>query len=280
MGKIEIREIEAKSAIVKSSLPDSDYVVNPYIGCAFACAYCYANFMGRFHGYAIDDWGKYVLVKKNAPTLFAKEISGKAFRSENPPSILFSSVTDPYQPVEKEYEMTRTMLCTAADVGYRGKISILTKSPLVIRDMDVIRRLPSVTVGLTFNTTDVNVKRAFEKFTPGDESRLKSLAAFNAAGIATYAFVGPIFPQVYEDPKQLTETLRAIKDVGTLNVYIEHLNLNSRIKHRLDELQGTITNKTSAEESKRFDEYVASMSENLGLRILLGEPIKHNKTKK
>src|SRR5438876_10167245 len=99
---MKINEIEAKSILVRSKLPDTEYVVNPYTGCAFGCHYCYASFAGRFVGEPIGNWGNYVYAKTNAVALFEEELARLRGRGAAP-TLLLSSVTDPYQGAEKKY---------------------------------------------------------------------------------------------------------------------------------------------------------------------------------
>lgn len=120
------KEIEAKSILTKSKLPDADYVVNPYIGCPFACLYCYASFMGKFVGESIESWGDYLYVKSNAVQLFAQEFP-KLQRNKSNPSILLSSVTDPYNGLELKYPLTRGILEIISQSHYKGQVGILTK---------------------------------------------------------------------------------------------------------------------------------------------------------
>src|SRR5262249_53961667 len=148
-----VGELQAKSILVRSKLPDTDYVVNPYTGCAFGCHYCYASFTGRFVQQPVKAWGDYVYVKINAVEVFDVELQRLRARG-SAPSILLSSVTDAYQGVEKRYRLTRGILEILAREPYPGSVGILTKSPLVLRDLDVLERLPCVEVGMTITTTD------------------------------------------------------------------------------------------------------------------------------
>jgi DNA repair photolyase len=148
---MHIGEIQAKSILTRSKLPDVDYVANPYVGCQFGCVYCYATFMGRFVGEPRDNWGQYVYIKVNAVELAREQLSrwgGKRRRSR----ILLSSVTDPYQGVEKRFRLARGILEALVESGYPGQVSVLTKSPLVLRDVDLLRQLPQAEVGLTVTT--------------------------------------------------------------------------------------------------------------------------------
>lgn len=97
---MKYHELDCKSVITKSKLPDTDYVVNPYVGCSFSCLYCYASFMGRFVGESIENWGNYVYIKKNSVEIFEKQLK-KLLDKKLKSTIFFSSVTDPYLPIEK-----------------------------------------------------------------------------------------------------------------------------------------------------------------------------------
>lgn len=162
---MNIQEIKAKSVVVKSKLPDTDYVVNPYTGCEFGCLYCYASFMGRFVNEPIDNWGNYVYVKVNAVSVFENELR-RWSPERRMASLLLSSVTDPYHGVESTYRLTRGILEILARETYPGVVSILTKSPLVLRDVDVLRRIPHLEVGMTVTTTDDQLSRFLEVRAP------------------------------------------------------------------------------------------------------------------
>jgi DNA repair photolyase len=99
---VKIREIEARTILVPSKLPDADYVVNPYTGCEFGCLYCYASFMGRFVGEPVRAWGDYVYVKANAVSLLVGELRRWSPKRRRASPLLLSSVTDPYHGVDRQ----------------------------------------------------------------------------------------------------------------------------------------------------------------------------------
>ena len=134
MGLI-IREIEVKGVLTKSNLPVADYSVNPYVGCAHGCKYCYASFMKRFTNHP-EPWGGFVDVKHWPPIQNPGRYAGK--------ELFIGSVTDPYQPAEAEYGRTRALLEQMRGSGCA--VSIATKSDLVLRDLDLIRTFPNARV--------------------------------------------------------------------------------------------------------------------------------------
>lgn len=145
----KINEIIAKTVLIKSGLPGSDYVINPYNGCLFGCMYCYAAQIARWK-HPNEEWGTYLDVKTNAPLLLKEEL-GKFHQKlgkKNFGSIFFSSVTDPYVSLEAKYKLTRKCLEVLADFDYQGSISIQTKSPLVTKDIAILKRLKNISVGL------------------------------------------------------------------------------------------------------------------------------------
>lgn len=187
---MKIGETTCKSIINSSGIEGVDYAVNPYIGCAHACTYCYAKFMTRWY-HKGEKWGTFVDVKKNARDCLLKEVE-KRRRGV----ILFSSVTDAYQPAEKKYGLTRSLLEVLVDHDF--PVEILTKSSLVTRDMDILSRFDEVEVGLTVTAFDERVRRAFEPGASPIEERLDALKLFSDTGIPTYAFLGPLLPYVSE----------------------------------------------------------------------------------
>ncbi|MDO8424575.1 MAG: radical SAM protein [bacterium] len=230
---MEIREIEAKSILVKSGLPNSDWVINPYVGCQFGCKYCYAAFMGRWK-HPDRDWGDFLDVKINAPEILKRDLERleKKYGKKDFGSIFFSSVTDPYGPAETKYQLTRRCLEVLADFKYEGEVSILTKSPLVTRDIDVLKRLKSE-VGLTITTIEDKVAKFLESFAPSPTARIKTLQRLHELGIPIYAFVGPLLPYFAARKGKLEKLFQELKSVGVKRIYIEHINLSSRIRERL-----------------------------------------------
>ena len=162
------------------------YCVNPYVGCSHGCAYCYASFMKRFTGHR-EPWGSFVDVKTNAPALLEREL-GKARKG----TIMLSSVTDPYQPLEATYRVTRGCLQVLA--GSDFPVHILTKSPLVLRDADLLKAFEDVRVGITITTESEVVRRVFERGTPSISARIGALERLHGEGLSTYAFIGPVLP--------------------------------------------------------------------------------------
>ncbi len=210
---MKIREIEVKDVMTKSNLPVSDYSVNPYTGCAFACKYCYASFMKRFTNHP-EPWGEFVDVKYWPEIKDPQKYAGK--------EAFFGSVTDPYQPLEEKYERTRTLLKQLQGSGV--KISIATKSDLVLRDLDLIRSFPGARVSWSINTLDEGFKAQMDRGA-SIRRRLDAMKKFYDAGVLTTLFISPIFPGI-SDPIEIIE---AAKDRCNL-VWLENLNLRGEYK--------------------------------------------------
>ncbi len=192
-----IKEVTVRSVLTKSGIPGMKYCVNPYVGCAHACRYCYATFMKRFTGH-IEPWGSFVDVKINAPEVLRRQLK----RAERG-TVMVSSVTDAYQPVEARYELTRK--CLEVLSLFKFPVSILTKSPLVLRDMDIISKLDEVEVGLTITTDNDRMRKIFEPFAPPVPDRIEALKKLHKAGINTFVFIGPLLPM---DPESLAKQIK------------------------------------------------------------------------
>jgi DNA repair photolyase len=226
-------EIEAKTLIQKSKTPSNDYVINPYTGCVLGCAYCFASFAGRQFGRSVKEWGDYLYVKKNA---VARKELAKMPQDKRRGPMLLSSVTDPYQGDETKYRLTRGILRELQAVEYPGLVRILTKSPVVTRDIDLLTSPPRAEVGMTVTTTDDNVIRWLEVRAPLASRRLRTLAELNEAGIPTYPFVGPLLPHFATQPELLDELFGQLVEAGIGEVFMEHINLKRYIRERMDQV--------------------------------------------
>lgn len=209
-----LREIHAKSLLSKSRIPGATYCVNPYVGCSHACTYCYATFMKRFTGHE-EPWGRFVDARINAPDVLERQL-----RRARPGPVLLSSVTDPYQPAEEQYRLTRACLAALLRRGF--PVDILTKSPLVLRDLDLLRGAPNVSVGLTVTTDQEAMREVFEPGAPPIRARIEALGELRRQGVPTYAFVGPILPM---DPERLGAALGPLVD----RVYVDVLNYPGQV---------------------------------------------------
>jgi len=179
-----VKKVQARSILSRSRI--YPYTVNPYTGCEHACSYCYARFMRRFSGHR-EAWGEFVDVKVNAASLLRTEIHRKA-RGR----VWVSGVCDPYQPLEARYQLTRRCLQLLVQNGW--PVAIQTRSPLVTRDMDILRQAADLEVGLSVTTADDAIRELFEPHSPPIEERLGALGELHAAGIRTYAMVAPMLP--------------------------------------------------------------------------------------
>jgi DNA repair photolyase len=216
-----VREIECKSILTKSGIEGVDYALNPYVGCAHSCVYCYASFMKRFTGHK-EEWGAFVDVKVNAAEVLARQM-----RRVKRGNVVSGTVTDPYQPLEERYGITRACLEVLTD--YDFPISILTKSDLVLRDLDLFRRLKDVEVGFTIAALDDEVRRIFEPRSSPVPARLATLAELAEAGIKTWAFCGPLLPFLSDGEDQIDALFGDLARVGISHIIVDSMKLSGAI---------------------------------------------------
>lgn len=213
MEKEIIREIEVQSVMTKSSLPVGGFSVNPYVGCPHACKYCYASFMKRFTGHT-EPWGTFLDVKHWKPITNPHKYDGQR--------IVIGSVTDGYNPYEEEFCRTRRLLKELE--GTNAEIMICTKSDLVLRDLDLLRKFPKVTVSWSINTLDEQFRKDMDRAV-SIERRIEAMKKVYEAGIRTVCFVSPIFPGI-TDVKAIIECVRDFADL----IWLENLNLRGQFK--------------------------------------------------
>lgn len=210
---IIIKDINVKGILTKSNLPVANYSVNPYIGCTHSCKYCYASFMKRFTNHP-ESWGKFVDVKHWETIKNPQKYAGK--------ELFIGSVTDPYQPLEKNYRRTRALLEQLQGCGC--KISIATKSDLVLRDLDLIKSFPDARVSWSINTLDESFQKDMDN-AASINCRLMAMKAFHDAGVRTTCFISPIFPSITDIPAIIQRT----KAQCNL-IWLENLNLRGSYK--------------------------------------------------
>lgn len=186
--------IQSKSALHKSKLAGGGYTLNPYSGCPHGCQYCYNQ---KFFNIIHPDcpWGKYFDVKTNFPEILAKEILAKPKAN-----VFFSTITDPYNALEKKYQITRRSLELLLANGWRA--SLLTKSDLVLRDLDLFNKYRAkIDVGFTITSVDDKIARILEPNAPSPTRRLAALKQLHKHKIKNYIFVAPIIPHLTDIEK-------------------------------------------------------------------------------
>ena len=213
---MKIGETTCRGILNRSGIEGVDYAINPYIGCGHGCVYCYARFMTRWYHQG-ERWGSFVDVKKNAAECLRREAPKKPVGT-----VLFSSVTDPYQPVERRFRATRSLLKILRD--YPFPVEILTKSSLVQRDLDVISEIDEAEIGMTVTFWNDETRRVFEPGASPTQERIETLALFNDAGLPTYAFLGPLIPYLGEEDMELL--LNSLADKVS-RVLVDRLNIKA-----------------------------------------------------
>lgn len=182
---VTVTTIPTKKIVSKSKIPGVDYVLNPYVGCTHGCVYCYAAYMRKFSAHR-EPWGQFLDVKICNTPLKPAQLFGK--------NIMLSSVTDPYNPFEKRYQRTRELLKQL--LPCQACVSILTKSALVLRDLDLLTQLPGCEVGFSFSSVDENLRRKLEPNTSTVEQKINALKVLHENGITTAVMAAPLLPGI------------------------------------------------------------------------------------
>ena len=185
MNPMITKGVSAKTILSKSKV--FDYTINPYIGCEHGCTYCYARFMKRFTGHK-ERWGEFVDVKINAASLLQREITRKRVGR-----VWVSGMCDAYQPIEKKYELTRR--CLEILLKQCWPVTIQTKSPLVSRDIELLKQFKDVEVGLTITTADENLRKIFEPNSSPIRERIQTVEKLHSVGIKTFVMIAPMLPK-------------------------------------------------------------------------------------
>lgn len=196
--------------VPKGMASDFDYSLNPYVGCGFACSYCFAaNFVADEQ--RKEDWGKWVDIKIDAERQIANtELRGK--------KIFMSSATDPYQPLEQRIGLTRRIVEVL--VRKQPYLVVQTRSPLVTRDIDLLTRLEQVRVNMSITTDSDEVRKKFEPSCASIDRRLEALAEVSEAGIPVTVCISPMLP--IENPARFAKRILELRPVHVFASYFHH----------------------------------------------------------
>lgn len=211
--KVAVAPIKVRSVMTKSNLPIAGYSVNPYVGCTHGCKYCYACFMKRFTGHG-GVWGSFLDVKYWDAPKDPRRYAGC--------TVIVGSVTDPYLPQEEEYRRTRAFLEEMKGSGIN--LIIVTKSDLVLRDLDLIASYPSPLICWSVNTLDEDFRKDMDGAV-AIERRIAAMKKCHEQGLRTTCFVSPIFPGI-TDVFAIIDRIKGFCDY----IWLENLNLRGNFK--------------------------------------------------
>ncbi len=224
--KRQFIEIQAKSILNRVEGMPFRWSINPYRGCSNACPFCYAR---RTHWFldedGIDQWATKIFVKINAAEVLRRELARPTWKRE---VVALGTATDPYQAIEGKYKVTRQILESLCE--YRTPVSIVTRSPMIIRDIDVLRKLArraGVTVCVSIATTDLDIAREIEPAVAPPAQRLRTVKALSSAGIRTGVLLAPILPGITDDPKSLEAVVEAAQNYHAHFVWHNVLHLGN-----------------------------------------------------
>jgi DNA repair photolyase len=218
---MQIKEIKCKSALSKSSLPGLDYSLNPYRGCQHNCAYCYVPNVLKIKR---EEWSTFVEVKKNIVKILSNEL-----RNKKTGIVGISTVTDPYQPIEKKYKLTR--YCLEQLLRYDFPINIQTKSNIVLRDIDIISKFSNIEVMFSIGTLNDFERNLLEPNASSIFDRLNAIKQISENGIKTSIFLGPIYPTF--KLADINELFNLLKKYKISEIMIDKFNLKPGIRENI-----------------------------------------------
>lgn len=230
---VAVREVECRKLLNRCGI--DDYSFNCYVGCAHGCRYCYARFMQRFHPHA-EEWGRFVDVRVNAVQALARQL-----RRLEPGSVFTCSACDGWQPIEAHYRLTRE--CCRLLLGAGFGLNVLTKSKLVLRDLDILNS-PRVQIGVTITTPDEKWAAIWEPGASTVAERVEILRQAKAAGVRTAVMFGPLLPGISDTDEALARLFAMAAEMGVDRIWTDLLNPRPRVwpavqqvlRHRCSEL--------------------------------------------
>ena len=221
---IEYREEPCRSALNKVVNMGFRWSLNPYVGCSHRCTFCYVRGFERRADRPSDDrYGRNIRVKVNVVEVLRSELARRSWKRE---LIAIGAATDPYQPAEGCYQLTRGCLQALGEA--RNPLSLITRGPMVIRDVDVLRyaaRRGDVDVNFSVPTLDADIWRRTEPGTAPPRQRLRALRVLVNAGINAGVGIAPILPGLSDRPDLLADVVRAARDAGATHVWCNVLYL-------------------------------------------------------
>ena len=201
-----------------------EWSLNPYMGCAHLCTFCYVRAFERRADRPSDDrYGRSIRVKVNVAEVLRRELVRPSWRGD---SVAIGAATDPYQPAEGRYRLTRA--CLEVLTAAANPFGLITRGPMIVRDIDVLRdaaRVAEVSVNFSVPTLDEDVWRRTEPETAPPRQRLRALKALVDAGIKAGVGMAPILPGISDRPEQLAEVVKAAREAGAVHVWANLLYL-------------------------------------------------------
>lgn len=252
---LEVFEEEARSIISKNDSPDLGFgfSINPYRGCFHACAYCFARPSHQYLGYgAGTDFDRKIVAKVNAPELLRAELDRKSWKGD---LLMFSGITDCYQPLEVSYELTRRCLAVCAE--YRNPVSIITKSMVIRRDVDLLARLARearCTVSLSIPFARDDLARKIEPNASPPSRRLETLKILSEAGIRTCVAIAPVIPGLND--ADIPEILERAREAGARHTFMTLLRLPAEV---LPVFRERIRDELAPERVKRIENAIVEL---------------------
>jgi DNA repair photolyase len=221
---VEYREEPCRTALNRVQGMDFHWSLNPYMGCVHRCTFCYVRAFERRADRPSDDrYGRSIRVKVNIAEVLARELARPGWKHDG---VAVGAATDPYQPAEGRYRLTRACIRTFA--AARNPFSVVTRGPLIVRDVDVLQEAAlraSVHVSFSVPTLDHEVWRRTEPGTAPPRQRLRALRRLVDAGIDAGVGMAPLLPGLSDRPDQLAEVVRAARDAGATGLWCNVLHL-------------------------------------------------------
>jgi DNA repair photolyase len=222
----EVRSKSALNRVPKASQMPFRWTVNPYRGCTHACKFCFARPTHTYLGFDADrDFEKQIVVKVNLPEVLRTELARPSWKREH---VAMGTNTDPYQWVEGRYKLMPDIWRALAD--HETPASVLTKSPLLLRDLELMKQVPQISANLSIPTLDEKAWRSTEPHTPHPRARMEAVAELNRAGIPCGILIAPLMPGVNDSPEQVEGILELAAKAGAVSVGGIALHLRGEVR--------------------------------------------------